>query len=286
MSFCSLGDYQFRIEPSNVVFPFEVDYTVIPTVGGRVVQVYGVTVGDMIVQGLFGQERTGQNRESWELAEEFQTAMGKIVKAQSAMPSMGQLAGYDPKTMHPPVRFLFNDDTPERRASGQPIHTWDFQVYVKNLQDSVNPEYAVEHSTGKFSYGYTLTLFIVEDNSRVLRQVAADKFIERLATGVGWKRTVYNGPMDMEELTKYVKENSPDGTIHGLVLDRAQKAANGELLPGGAATAGDAKTALDKDGKPLPGAPAAPGAKPGAPGPTPPPGGAGLGSGAGSAGGK
>lgn len=244
MSYCQLGNYEFRISPSNVVFPFEVDSVVIPTVGGRVVQVYGVTIGDMIVQGFFGQERTGSTRDSWELAEEFQRQIGEMVKAQSAQPSGGQLAGYDPTTMHPPVRFLFSDDTPERRQAGQAIHNWDFQVYIKDLQDAKSAAYTVEHETGKFSYGYTLILFIVEDNSRILRQVAVDKFINRLAEGVGWQRTVYNGPMSKEELAAYLAANSPDGTIHGLVLKEHQEAASGGTIAGGAATAERAEQQL------------------------------------------
>lgn len=239
MGYCQLGSYRFRILPSSVVFPFEVDSTVINTVGGRVVQVYGVTLGDMVVQGFFGQERAGLQRDSWELAEEFQLAMGNLVKQQSQMPSGGQLAGYDSTQMHKPHRFLFSDDSPERRAAGLPIHNWDFNVYIKAVQDVSNPEYTVSHETGKFSYGYTLTLFLVEDNSRVLRQVAVDKFIQRLAAGVGWKRTEYNGPMNMDELEKYVKENSPDGTIHGLVLKALQESSAGPT-PGGQATAGRA----------------------------------------------
>jgi hypothetical protein len=233
MPYCQLGNYRFRITPSSVVFPFEVDSTVINTVGGRVVQVYGVTLGDMVVQGLFGHQRDGAGYESWALAEQFQSAISLMVKQQSTQPTGGQLAGYDPNTMHKPFRFIYNDDK----------HNWDFQVYIKSLKDITNPEYTVAHQTGKFSYGYTLTLFIVEDNSRILRQVAVDKFISRLATGVGWKRTVYNGPMSTEELEKYVKENSPDGTIHGLVLDQFQRASRGEGLPGGQATVDAAEQA-------------------------------------------
>lgn len=244
MAYCQLGDYSFRIVPSSVVFPFEVDSVVIPTVGGRVVQVYGVTVGDMIVQGLFGQERTGQTRDSWQLAETFQAAVGDMVKRQSAQPTGGQLAGYDPATMHPPVRFLFNDDSPERRAAGLPIHNWDFQVYIKNLEDAATAGMTVAHETGKFSYGYTLTLFIVEDNSRILRQVAVDKFIQRLAEGVGWQRTEYNGPMTPDDLKKYVAANSPDGTIHGLVLKQFQQASTGQTVPGLSGTIDRAQSAL------------------------------------------
>lgn len=236
MAYAQLGSYQFRIAPSSVVFPFEVDSTVIQTVGGRVVQVYGVTLGDMVVQGLFGQERSGLQRDSWELAEEFQLQIGAMVAQQSQQPTGGQLAGYDQTGMHQPFRFLFNDDSPERRAARLPIHNWDFMVYIKNLQDSSDGEYTVSHETGKFSYGYTLTLFIVEDNSRILRQVAIDKFINRLAAGVGWKRTEYNGPMSKDELETYVKANSPDGTIHGLILKQFQEASSGQGLPGGQAT--------------------------------------------------
>lgn len=248
MAYCQLGDYTFRIMPSSVVFPFEVDSTVINTVGGRVVQVYGVTLGDMVVQGLFGQERAGLQRDSWELAEEFSLRMGDLVKKQSSQPSTSQLAGIDSTQMHPPHRFIFNDDSPERRAAGLPIHNWDFNVYIKSVQDVTNPDFTVSHETGKFSYGYTLTLFIVEDNSRVLRQVAVDKFIQRLAAGVGWKRTEYNGPMTMDELEKYVKENSPDGTIHGLVLKALQDSSAGPT-PGGQATAGEAQSQLGDRGQ-------------------------------------
>lgn len=239
MSFCQLGDYQFRISPSSVVFPFEVDSTVITTVGGRVVQVYGVTLGDMTIQGLFGQERTGQTRDSWQLAEEFQTKMAALVQQQSAAPSTGQLAGYDVTTMHPPHRFIYQDAT----------HNWDFMVYIKDLQDVSDGDYTISHATGKFSYGYTLTLFIVEDNSRILRQVAVDKFISRLSEGVGWKRTAFNGPMTKAELENYVRQNSPDGTIHGLILKQFQDASyltgsGTGVIPGGTTTATQAQNAL------------------------------------------
>jgi hypothetical protein len=263
VSYAQLGSYRFRVSPSNVIFPYQVDSVTIPTVGGRVVQVYGVTLGDIIVQGLFGQDRANR-RESWQLAEEFQAAVGGMVQRQSKAPTTGQLAGYDPATMHPPVRFLYTDDTPDRRAAGLPIHNWDFQVYIKSLQDSDDPNFTVSHSTGKYSYGYTLTLFMVEDNSRILRQVAIDKFINRLTEGVGWKRTVYNGPMNPEELKAYVAANSPDGTIHGLVLKQMQEAANGGVGITGGAAQGAALGRIDQPGATpgLPGSPSAPAAPP------------------------
>lgn len=226
MGVAQLGNYTFRIDPSQVFFAYEVDTQVINTVGGRVVQVYGVTLGDITVQGLFGQEHIPGGRDSWEMAEEFQQAIALMVQQQSQAPTDLQMQGRDPTTMHPPVRFFYNDGA----------HDWDMMVYIKDLKDVGAGDYTIEHATGKYSYGYTLTLFIVQDNSRQLHEVAMDSFISRLSEGVGWKRTVYNGPMDKAELEAYVKANSPDGTIHGLVLKKYTDAATGAYFdPGGAA---------------------------------------------------
>jgi hypothetical protein len=251
MATAQLGPYSFRISPSQVFFTYEVDTVVIPTVGGRVVQVYGITMGDVTVQGLFGQQRDGGGRDSWELAEEFQAQIASLVGQQSKIPTGLQIQGRDPTPMHQPFRFVYNDDTPETRAAGLPVHNWDLMVYIKDLKDVSNAGATIEHATGKYSYGYTLTLFVVEDNSRILKEAAINKFIDRLATGVGWQRTRYNGPMDKAELEEYLKANSTDGTIHGLVLKQFNDASEGKYfaagsattpVPGGAATANDAKT--------------------------------------------
>lgn len=230
-----LGSFTWRINPSQVSFSYDMDTAVINTIGGRVVQVYGATMGDLVIQGLFGQERGGQNRESWTLAEQFQTMIASMVEIQSLAPSDLQVTGRDATPMHQPFRFLYNDDTPDRRAAGLPVHNWDMQVYIKSLRDVKSPDYTVEHTTGKFSYGYTLTLFIVEDNTGKLTSQATDDFIQRLSAGVGWKKSVYNGPMTKDELKKYLAANSPDGTVHGLVLQQYADVTQGNL-PGGEAT--------------------------------------------------
>jgi hypothetical protein len=212
----TLGSYTFRINPSQVFFSYDMDTKVIPTIGGRVVQVYGCTLGDMTIQGLFGEERTGAMRQSWQLAEEFATAIGQMVVQQSVPPSVAQLAGTDSTPMHQPFRFLFNDDTPERRAAGMPVHNWDLNVYIKGLKDAKG-EFTVSHETGKFSYGYQLTLFIVEDNAGTLIQGITDDFISRLADGVGWQQSAFNGPMTIADVQSYLAGASPDGTLHSLI---------------------------------------------------------------------
>lgn len=223
MALANLGGLTFRINPSQVSWNYSVDATVIPTVGGRVVQVYGVTMGDMTIQGLFGQERSGQKRESWQLAEQFQKDVALLVQKQSAIPTAAQLSGADATPMHPPMRFVYIDDK----------HNWDFTVYVKSLRDVASPTSVVEHKTGKFSYGYTLTLFIQQDNTGKLNAVAKNEFIERLSNGMGWKRSQYNGFMSNVELENYLKSNSSDGTIHGLVLQQFTTAGQGQIpIPG------------------------------------------------------
>lgn len=244
MGVAQLGNYTFRIDPSQVFFTYEVDTAVVNTVGGRVVQVYGVTMGDVTVQGLFGQEHIPGGRDSWEMAEEFQQAVALMVQAQSQAPTNLQMQGRDPTPMHPPVRFFYNDDSVDRQSNGLPAHNWDMMVYIKDLKDVSASDFTVEHATGKYSYGYTLTLFVVQDNTAQLKEVAMNSFISRLSEGVGWKRTEYNGPMDKTALDAYVKANSPDGTIHGLILQKYTDAAQGSYFTnaggGSAAQAGNA----------------------------------------------
>lgn len=232
MALANLGGLTFRINPSQVSWNYSVDAAVIPTVGGRVVQVYGVTLGDMTIQGLFGQERNGQRRDSWQLAEQFQKNIALLVQKQSAIPTAAQLSGADATPMHPPMRFVYIDEK----------HNWDFTVYIKSLRDVASSTAVVEHKTGKFSYGYTLTLFIQQDNTGKLAAVAKNEFIDRLSNGMGWKRTPYNGAMSTVELENYLKTNSPDGTIHGLVLQQFTQAGQGQIPQPGQAPTGSATT--------------------------------------------
>jgi hypothetical protein len=245
MSVASLGDIRFRINPSQVYWEYSVDAAVIPTVGGRVVQVYGATLGDMTIQGLFGQQRTGNPRESWELAEEFMKNVQRLAIEQSRPPTSAQLSGIDNTPIHRTWRFYYNDDTSDQRRRGMPVHNWDFQVSIKSLKDVTGSGSTVAHQTGKFSYGYALTLFIHQDNTGKLATVAKNEFIERLSSGLGWQRTSYNGHMTVADLQAYLSRNSPDGTIHGLVLKQFEQASTGQVpgygsaanpVPGGVGT--------------------------------------------------
>lgn len=230
MGSATLGGVRFRIDPSQVSWSYEANVAVTPTVGGRVVQVTGVTLGDMTIRGLFGQDRVNR-KESWQLAEDFAVAIGKLVDKQSARPTMAQLTGTDPTPMHPTLRFLYNDEaSPTRR--GLPVHDWDFNVYVKGLRD-VDGNATISHTTGKYSYGYTLTLFIVQDNTGKLAQVTQNAFIDRLSKGLGWKRGPYNGLMTAADLASYLQGKGA-ADIHSYVLQQYQSSTTG-TVPGEAA---------------------------------------------------
>lgn len=231
MGSASLGGITFRIDPSQVSWSYDVNVAVTPTVGGRVVQVHGVTMGDMTIRGLFGQDRKNR-KESWELAEQFVTNISRLVDRQSVRPTMAQLTGVDSTPMHPTLRFLYNDEN-SRTRRGLPIHDWDFNVYIKSLKD-LSGQSTVEHKTGKFSYGYTLTLFIVQDNTGKLAEVAQNAFIDRLSKGLGWKRGPYNGLMTADDLASYLQSKGA-ADIHTYVLGQYQTASGG-AVPGGQQT--------------------------------------------------
>jgi hypothetical protein len=261
---CTLGDLTFRIAPSQIAWEYHLDTNVTNTIGGRVVQVYGATLGDMTLQGLFGQKRQPAGSSTIELganpmfqAKAFAAEIQKMVDKQGQRPTKAQLTREDKSPMHKPFRFSY---------TGDGVHQWDFEVYIKALNDVNDPQFTISHSPGKFAYGYNLSLFIVEDLTGSLAQIATDAFIERLTKGIGWQRTVYNGPMDRAELEKYLQANSPDGTIHGLILRQYEDAAKGQIpepgtiakspIPGGAATAGAAES--PPGGGPPAGTPAPP----------------------------
>lgn len=196
MGYASLGfsdgpSLHFRIDPDNVEWGFEVNTTVIPTVAGRVVQVLGATLSDMTVAGKYGQNvRAGQDGESWKLAEAFADRIRKIQEHQSR-------DSREHGRMHVPAVFSYSPKN------------WRFNVYVKALADTRGG--SVTHQTGRFSYDYVLTLFIVDvlsDDLHILsgaKKNAIDSYIARISDGIGWHFSQYNGQVPA----------SPTGGLYG-----------------------------------------------------------------------
>jgi hypothetical protein len=178
----------FRLDPKAIDWKFEIITNVADTMGGRVVQVLGAELSDLTITGDFGEDKRGSDTNlSWEIAESFYARIKKMMdwqaKGAAKYGKMGQPAIFT----YPPLDIRF----------------W---VYIKSIQDPDGGG-SITHRTGKFSYGYVLTLFIVPGGSGSLNHVggknsvvsaqrakAINDFINRISDGIGWKfSSTYNG---------------------------------------------------------------------------------------------
>ncbi len=166
MGEATLNGVPFRVDPSAISWPFAVKTKAIKTIGGKVVQVFGTSVGDLTVSGTFGK---GGRQE--QLA--FLDRMKKLGDDQ-----MDRFPLVSPK----PYRFIW------------PSRGWDCKVWLRSYSEP-GSESSVDERTDNVSPRWQLTLFVASDNLD-LKKVAADSFLARLAEGIGWKETRYNGPLD------------------------------------------------------------------------------------------
>jgi hypothetical protein len=222
MGIANLGGVQFRIDPDAIAYDYTVDYSVIDTLGGRVIQVLGATIGDITIQGHFGQDHQ-HKRESWQLAESFGVQIRSLMDRQVLPPKNGQSGG-----THQPLRFTYLDGT----------HNWDMQVLIKSYGES-DGQGSIEHRSGKFSYGYKLTLFLVQDSSLTLSRVQSDKFISRISKGLGWSDThlsgqSFEGSDTLTTAMQYIEGHSIDGSYKGYVAGLLTGQTNGPATGSGA----------------------------------------------------
>jgi hypothetical protein len=181
---------RFRIDPQEIQWQFAIETNVTETLGGRVLQVVGATLGNITIRGEFGENRTIKDAkgQSWLLAEAF------AAKIKDMM-------GFQSKNNNTPGK-----ETQNPAIFAYPPRDWRFQVYIVSLDDTDGGS-SVNYRTGKFSHGYELTLFIVKDlspstanagSSRgVIKTKAAEainSYMNRITDGIGWKRTEFNGP--------------------------------------------------------------------------------------------
>lgn len=169
MGLATIGNRVFRIDPSSISWSYRIKVAEQKTVGGRVVQVYGADLGNMVVEGSIGVG-------GWEEQHRFLTDME----------AMANKHVYDPVAlrMGDPVRFIY------------PPKGWNFAVYVRSFEDVAGG--GVTITKENFNPKWRLTLQIVDDNA-ALKTVAMDDFIARLSEGMGWKRTEFNAPYSVDE---------------------------------------------------------------------------------------
>lgn len=195
-----------RLNPNAVDWNFKINTSVTETVGGRVVQVLGATLSDITVQGSYGESRGKTHVESRVYAERFLAKMKEMAAWQSRDATKHQ-------SMHQPAIFSF------------PVKGWNFEVYIKDLTDPDGGG-SVTHRPGKFSYDYQLTLFVhadISDTAHILgrsngvietqKDKAIASYINRIADGIGWHFTEFNGQGGTAQVVQ--ESIKPVGDGHG-----------------------------------------------------------------------
>ena len=166
MGVATFAGYRFRIDPDNIQWTYDAKTKTMNSVGGRVVQIFGTTVGNMILTGSFGVG-------GWQ----------EQVRFLQRMKTIGEQQSEDNLSKHnkPPLRFSY------------PPRGWDFQVYLKDFSSPDGP-LAVNMTPVTFNPRWQLTLFIAQDNAD-LQTVATNAYIARLSKGIGWKQSEFNAPL-------------------------------------------------------------------------------------------
>jgi hypothetical protein len=229
MGVASLGfpggpSIRFRVDPEAIDYNIKVHTSKTDTVGGRVIQVLGSSISDVVIRGSLGESHShgrDTNGEhagvSWKIAVEFFARVQAMQQLQSAGANLpGSAAPYTLK----PATFVYS---PKGLR---------FQCYIKSVQDPAGDGTAgVVHKVARSNYQYVLNLFPVQEGSMGLvragssngvldqaRARAIDAYIARISQGIGWKFTAYNGGSTPsaqweESFRNSHKDATPDATL-------------------------------------------------------------------------
>lgn len=184
MGLAMIGGRQLRIDPQSVAWQYEIKAQVLNTLGGKVVQVFGTRITDMVVLGEFG---------SWQEQESFLNWAKEASRQQLARAAA-------------PMRFIY---TPKG---------WDLGVQLKRLTSGVSQE-SVRYDQRIVAPKFELTLFVVEEHVG-LTQAAMDKYLARIAEGLGWAPSKYSGPLTQDEVEELVRSGSTTGDIREYIALR------------------------------------------------------------------
>jgi len=188
----------FRLDPEDIEWDFQIITNVIETVGGRVVQVIGSYLNNLIITGSLGEDHSTPRGESWRQAEAFLKLVGNLMNYQSRDSNKQD-------KMQPPAIFSY------------PPKGWRFQCYIDSLTDATGSASLIM-TPGTINQRYVLSLFIVQDateglvvagtsngvlNKKAEEAIAA--YMARISAGVGWHFSVYTG-VATPDLTKTGKK--------------------------------------------------------------------------------
>lgn len=169
MAYGSLAGVPFDLDPESIAYHFDIKASATNTVGGRVVQVFGTRISDLIVQGSFGLG-------GWQAQKDFLDGIINLMQGQEG--SLGP-SGFWKEAQ--PVVFSY------------PPRNWNFDVYVlRYTQPGGDTSVILDNEI--INPQWELDLFIVNDNGGLVAETntALSSYLNRLANGIGWTPNQYN----------------------------------------------------------------------------------------------
>ena len=165
----SLNGRTFRLDPESIAYHFDIKASATNTVGGRVVQVFGTRISDLIVTGSFGVG-------SWEEQQQFLSDIITDMQGQE-----GQLGPNGFYGGSQPIVFSY------------PPRNWNFDVYLLQYTQP-GGSFSVVLDNEIINPQWTLDMFIVNDNGGLVAETntALTSYLNRLANGIGWTLNAYN----------------------------------------------------------------------------------------------
>jgi len=166
-----IDGFPLRINPTSIAWDFALKTKASRTIGGKVVQVYGVKLGDLRVGGKCSKA------DFMAIYEKMHSIAMRQVPTQTS-PVMT------------PVSFTW--------AARQ----WSFWVYLKGFKQS-GAQASIEESNQAIAPEWEMSLFIAEDNSDIVtvaKEAAQASYIRRISQGLGWAQTSWNGKMGIDDL--------------------------------------------------------------------------------------
>ncbi len=206
----SLAGIPFDVDPTGVEWDYSVKSSATKTVGGKVIQIYGVRMGDITVTGTFGNNGVERQRNFFDKISPF--VDGQVPTFMNPAPAA--------------IPFLW----PERG--------WALNVYVKSLQQP-GAGVSIQNTVKSIAPGFQLVLFPESGNSDVIAAVANSvqaQYLSRITDGMGWRSTKWNAAVGAEDLSTALEGASiiqrivdiHSGVVQGTPISSSTSAAGGE----------------------------------------------------------
>jgi hypothetical protein len=226
----SLNGVPMRLNPTSVSLSYTVKTSETPTLGGMVIQIFGVEMSDLVVTGTFGK---GGYIEQ----EQFLNRILAITNMQANQ----TITPIDHPTLSSsqPVRFVY------------PNRGFDFMVYLKDYTSTSGM--AIDYENVNIAPDWQLTLFVDSDlTGGSLTKVATDAYIQRLSNGLGYDGVnKYNGQLHTSDVEQFLAQqnyaNNLGGYLNSAFGGAAQQPAQDNTGGSGTPPAGGGDPAKSAD---------------------------------------